>query len=143
MENGVLAEDLATWVLAEQPSFDCKAYGFQEFAEFLNYAQDKLLVRIEPDEEKGLLVYLGAEFYPPAPPEQPLEEAAAVEEEEEKQPIVEGQPSMLEPNPPPPKPPKGPSRRRKAASGEHKAPKRAPARRTRQKKAPALHDRPF
>ena len=47
------------------------AYGFQEFSEFLNYAQDKLVVRVEPDEEKGLMVYLGAEFYPPAVPEPP------------------------------------------------------------------------
>jgi hypothetical protein len=82
----------------------------QEFSEFLNYAQDKLVVRVEPDEERGLVVYLGAEFYPPALPEQPAEE---IHEEEEKQPIVAGQPSLLEPNPPPapePKPPKRPRR---------------------------------
>ena len=36
----------------------------QEFAELLNFAQDKLVVRVEPDEEEGLLVYLGEEFYP-------------------------------------------------------------------------------
>ena len=47
-----------------------EAYGFQEFSEFLNYAQDKTVVRIEPDEEtQSLLVYLGAEFHPPAIPE--------------------------------------------------------------------------
>ena len=28
-----------------------------------------MLVRIEPEEETGLLVYLGAEFHPPAMPE--------------------------------------------------------------------------
>jgi hypothetical protein len=66
MDNGVLAEELETWVKREHSDFDCKRYGFQEFAELLNYAQDKLLVRIQPDEEKGLMVYLGAEFYPPA-----------------------------------------------------------------------------
>jgi uncharacterized protein (TIGR00288 family) len=66
MEKGCVAEDLEAWVQAEHPGFDRVAYGFQEFAEFLNYAQDKLLVRIEPDEQKGLTVYLGAEFYPPA-----------------------------------------------------------------------------
>ncbi len=49
-------------------------YGFQEFSEFLNYAQDKLVVRVVPDEEKGLMVYLGAEFYPPAVPEAPAEQ---------------------------------------------------------------------
>jgi hypothetical protein len=80
-------------------------FGFQEFSEFLNYAQDKLVVRVVPDEEKGLMVYLGAEFYPPAVPEAPVEQHTQEEEEEdEKQPIVEGQPSLLEPNPPPVKP---------------------------------------
>ena len=69
MENGASADDLAGWVQAEVPNFSAAAYGFQEFSEFLNYAQDKLVVRVEPDEEKGLMVYLGAEFYPPAVPE--------------------------------------------------------------------------
>lgn len=116
MENGALADDLATWVQAEVPNFDVASFGFQEFSEFLNYAQDKLVVRVEPDEEKGLMVYLGAEFYPPAVPE-PAAAPPAEEEEEEKQPIVEGQPSLLEPNPPPPKP-KPVRRPRKAAAGQ-------------------------
>jgi hypothetical protein len=71
MDSGVLADDLAAWVREVNPQFDPTHYGFQEFAELLNFAQDKLLVRIEPDEEKGLLVHLGAEFYPPALPEEP------------------------------------------------------------------------
>ena len=116
MENGAAADDLASWYQAEVPNFDPAAYGFQEFSEFLNYAQDKLVVRVEPDEEKGLMVYLGAEFYPPAVPEAPVQHHAEHEEEEEKQPIVEGQPSLLEPNPPPAKP-KPVRRSRKAASG--------------------------
>jgi uncharacterized protein (TIGR00288 family) len=110
LENGAGADELAGWVQAEAPNFDVTSYGLQEFSEFLNYAQDKLVVRVEPDEERGLVVYLGAEFYPPALPEQPAEE---IHEEEEKQPIVAGQPSLLEPNPPPapePKPPKRPRR---------------------------------
>src|SRR5262249_18295299 len=115
MEEGASADDLATWVQAEVPNFAPAAYGFQEFSEFLNYAQDKLVVRIEPDEEKGLVVYLGAELYPPAVPEPPAEEHA--EEEDEKQPIVEGQPSLLEPNPPPPKPKPVRRTRKAAASG--------------------------
>jgi len=116
MENGAAADDLASWAQAEVPNFDITAYGYQEFSEFLNYAQDKLVVRVEPDEEKGLMVYLGAEFYPPAVPEAPAEKPAEEEEEEEKQPIVEGQPSLMEPNPPPPKP-KPVRRPRKAAAG--------------------------
>jgi hypothetical protein len=105
MENGASADDLAAWFQAEVPTSDLATFGFQEFSEFLNYAQDKLVVRVVPDEEKGLMVYLGAEFYPPAVPEAPVEQHTQEEEEEdEKQPIVEGQPSLLEPNPPPVKP---------------------------------------
>ncbi len=129
MENGVLAEDLAAWVREEHPTFEPKNLGFQEFSEFLNYAQDKLVVRIEPDEEKGLIVFLGAEFYPPALPEP--KEPEFPEEEDEKQPIVEGQPSLLEPNPPPPKPKKVASRPRKVALG----PDGQPIRRTRKRKS--------
>jgi uncharacterized protein (TIGR00288 family) len=114
LENGASADELAAWVQAEMPNFDAASYGFQEFSEFLNYAQDKLVVRVVPDEEKGLVVYLGAEFYPPAIPEAPPQELHE-EEEEEKQPIVEGQPSLLEPNPPPVKP--KPVRRPRKAAG--------------------------
>jgi uncharacterized protein (TIGR00288 family) len=112
MEDGVLGDELAGWMREENPNIDLTNYGFQEFAEFLNFAQDKTVVRVEPDEEKGLLVYLGAEFYPPAPPPQP--EPSIVEEEEDgPQPIVAGQPSMFEPNPPPP-PEKPPAKRPRA-----------------------------
>jgi uncharacterized protein (TIGR00288 family) len=119
MENGAAADDLSAWVQAEVPNFSPAAYGFQEFSEFLNYAQDKLVVRVEPDEEKGLVVYMGAEFYPPAIPEPtPSEQREAeLEEEDEPQPIVEGQPSLLEPNPPPVKPKPIRRSRKPAASG--------------------------
>jgi hypothetical protein len=119
MENGAAADDLSAWVQAEVPNFSPAAYGFQEFSEFLNYAQDKLVVRVEPDEEKGLVVYMGAEFYPPAIPEPTASEQreAELEEEDEPQPIVEGQPSLLEPNPPPVKPKPIRRSRKPAASG--------------------------
>src|SRR5580692_10419518 len=116
IENGCPVEDLAAWFKLEQPTYDVSAYGFQSFSEFLNYAQDKTVVRMEPHEEQGvMMVSLGAEFYPPAeppPPEPPP--AAEVEEEEEyePQPYVEGQPTIFEPNPPPAKPKKTISRKR-------------------------------
>jgi hypothetical protein len=116
IENGCPVEDLAAWFKTEQPTYDISAYGFQSFSEFLNYAQDKTVVRMEPHEEQGvMIVSLGAEFYPPAvppPPEPPP--AAEVEEEEEyePQPYVEGQPTIFEPNPPPPKPKKTVTRKR-------------------------------
>jgi uncharacterized protein (TIGR00288 family) len=95
VDEGVVAEALAEWVKQEHPNYDWKQYGFQEFSELLNYAQDKLVVRVNPDEEKGLMVYLGPEFHPPAAPEPPPE--PVIEEEvEEPQPIVAGQPTAVE-----------------------------------------------
>lgn len=130
LENGVNADELAGWVHAET-NIDPQAYGFQQFSEFLVFAQDRLVVRVEPDEEKGLMVFLGAEFYPPALPELPP--AAPAEEEEEKQPIVEGQPSLLEPNPPPAKPKKVARPRKSAASSGNTAEKKPATRRPRKK----------
>jgi hypothetical protein len=116
IENGCPVEDLAAWFKAERPNYDISAYGFQAFSEFLNYAQDKTVVRMEPHEEQGvMIVSLGAEFYPPAvPPAPEPPPAAEVEEEEEyePQPYVEGQPTIFEPNPPPPKPKKTVTRKR-------------------------------
>jgi uncharacterized protein (TIGR00288 family) len=95
MDEGVVADALAEWVKQEHADYDWKEYGFQEFTELLNYAQDKLVVRVTPDEETGLMVFLGPEFHPPAPPEPPP--TPAVEEEvEEPQPIVAGQPTAGE-----------------------------------------------
>jgi hypothetical protein len=114
VDNGASIDELSDWVHQEQPNFDWRAYGFQEFGELLNYAQDKGLVRIQPDEEKGLTVYLGTEFHPPAPPPQP-EPVAEVEEEEidEPQPLVPGQPTATGEIPIPEAPPK-PVRRPRA-----------------------------
>jgi uncharacterized protein (TIGR00288 family) len=131
LENGCPVDDLAGWFKTEQPRYDISAYGFQEFNEFLNYAQDKLVVRMEPHEEMGIMmVYLGAEFYPPAESPAPVAEVPAeVEEEYEPQPYVEGQPTIFEPNPPPPKAKKAPARKRAP-----KAPGPGAARRPRRKK---------
>src|SRR4051794_14931608 len=116
LEEGATAEELEQWMQEEHPDFNLPKYGFQQFSEFLNYAQDKTVVRTEPDEERGIIVHLGAEFYPPALPE-PAPEPAIEEEDNEPQPIVEGQPTIFEPNPPPPKPKKAASPRKRAAAG--------------------------
>jgi uncharacterized protein (TIGR00288 family) len=113
-EGGATAEELEQWMSAEHPDFNLAKFGFQQFSELLNYAQDKTVVRAEPDEERGLMVQLGAEFYPPALPEAPPE-MISEEEEDEPQPIVEGQPTIFEPNPPPPKPKKTATRKRAPA----------------------------
>jgi len=130
VEDGCPVEDLTGWFKAEQPKFDVSSYGFQEFVEFLNYAQDKTVVRLEPTEEHGMLVYLGAEFYPPAEPPQPEPQAVPeeVEEEDEPQPYVEGQPTIFEPNPPPAKARKAPVRKRVAKSGGGGGTRRPPRR---------------
>ncbi len=135
IENGCPVDDLAAWFKAEQPNLDPAAYGFQAFTEFMNYAQDKTVVRMEPHEEEGImLVYLGAEFYPPAEPVVAAPEPVHAvhpphsshstghvehvpihddyEEDNEPQPYVEGQPTIFEPNPPPVKAKKAPARKR-------------------------------
>jgi len=125
VDNGAMADELAEWVRQEQPEFDFRQYGFQEFSELLNYAQDKGLVRNQADEERGLIVFLGAEFHPPAPPPEP-EPEAPVEEEEEPQPLVPGQPTATGEIPlpePPPKPQRRPRAPRKT-SGDGQTKKR-------------------
>ena len=122
-EGGATAEELEQWMQAEHPEFNLSRLGFQKFSEFLNYAQDKTVVRTEPDEERGLIIHLGAEFYPPALPEPPAEPAFD-EEEDEPQPIVEGQPTIFEPNPPPPKPKKAAPRKRAAQSSANRRPRK-------------------
>ena len=122
LDNGAPAEELAEYVHQDHPNFDWRQYGFQEFGELLNYAQDKGLVRIQADEEKGITVYLGTEFHPPAAPPQPEPTVEEIEEEEdEPQPLVPGQPTATGEIPLPelpPKPQRRPRAPRKAPSQE-------------------------
>jgi uncharacterized protein (TIGR00288 family) len=137
IDSGAVAEELAEWVHQDQPNFDWRQYGFQEFGELLNYAQDKGLVRIQPDEEKGLTVFLGAEFHPPAAPPQPEPTVTEIEEEEdEPQPLVPGQPTATGEIPLPelpPKPQRRPRAPRKTASGGDPQKKRSSSSRPRKK----------
>jgi uncharacterized protein (TIGR00288 family) len=126
IDNGATADELLEWVKQELPSFDWRQFGFQEFGELLNYAQDKGLVRVTPDEEKGLLVHLGAEFHPPAPPPEPELPPVEEVEEDEPQPIVPGQPTATGEIPEPlptPKPQRRP-RVRKAPMDGNVSPKK-------------------
>lgn len=59
LEDGAPADQFNGWMLQIFPDFDVKKYGFQEFAEFLTFSQDNYLVRVEPNEQSGLIVYLG------------------------------------------------------------------------------------
>jgi uncharacterized protein (TIGR00288 family) len=98
LEEGASIAELEGWAKEEMPDFDWQKYGFQQFAELINFAQDRQVTRTEPSEEFGLMVYLGAEFYPPAPPAMPERDEASEEEDDGPQPIVRGQPSFLEPD---------------------------------------------
>jgi len=130
-ESSQSAEDLLAWMKEESPEFDPANYGFQSFSEFLNFAQDKTVVRLEPREEGGLTVNLGAEFYPPAAPEQEKKEEEEYSELDFVQPIVAGQPTATGEIPlpeEPPKPKKRATRKKAADTGGEKV------RRTRRKK---------
>jgi uncharacterized protein (TIGR00288 family) len=133
MDSGASAEDLGAWVKEEQPDFDWKKYGFQEFGELLNFAQDKSVVRVEPHEEKGLMVYLGAEFHPPAMPEPEPEQISDEQPTEEPQPTIAGQPIARVTKPRRP--------RRKAASPTGESSARRPSR-ARRSTGPSRRPRP-
>jgi len=130
-ESGQTAEDLNAWMKEEYPSFDYANYGFQSFSEFLNFAQDKTVVRLEPRSEGGLLVNLGSEFYPPAPKKDEIREEDLLTEHDFRQPIVKGQPTATGEIPPDDEPPAKPKKRapRKKADTSVEKP-----RRTRRKK---------
>lgn len=132
-ESGQAAEDLGAWMKEEYPTFDHANYGYQGFNEFLNFAQDKTVVRLEPRQEGGLLVNLGSEFYPSAPIKREVREEDLLTEHDFKQPIVKGQPTATGEIPPdvdPPKPVRKRTVRKKADPGNvAEAP-----RRTRRKK---------
>jgi uncharacterized protein (TIGR00288 family) len=99
-ESGQAAEDLEAWMKEEYPNFDVSTYGYQSISEFLNFAQDKTVVRVKPRAEGGLLVNLGSEFYPAAPPKQEVREEDLLTEHDFKQPIVKGQPTATGEIPP-------------------------------------------
>lgn len=113
MGDGIEPGELLQWMHEEHSGFDAKNYGFPGINEFLNYSQDKGVVRLQMSAERGLIVYLGREFFPPPAPKEEKEEDF-YSEYDEIQPYVEGQPSLVEPNPPPAKPKKTATRARKA-----------------------------
>ncbi len=120
-DGGRSASELAAWMVEEYPEFDYQKYGYQEFTEFLNFAQDKTVVRLEPNEDLGFIVHMGAEFYPPAPPVKEVREEDLLTEHDFVQPIVKGQPTATGeiPLPDVPEPKAKPKKRvvRKKAAG--------------------------
>jgi uncharacterized protein (TIGR00288 family) len=132
VDNGATADELFEFVKQERPEFEPRVYGFQEFSELLNYAQDKGVVRIQPDEERGLMVHLGAEFHPPAPPPEPEPvHTDEFDDLDEPQPLVPGQPTATGEIPIPelpPKPQRRPRAPRKTATNPDGSPKKRTSR---------------
>lgn len=62
---GIPAKELAALFHAAHPGFNHQDYGFTEFEELLNLAQDKGLVRNEADPERGLRIFAGSELAAP------------------------------------------------------------------------------
>jgi hypothetical protein len=131
IDDGATADEVLEWVKDARGEFEPSTYGFQAFGELLNFAQDKGLVRNQTDEERGLIVYLGAEFHPPAPPPEPEQvRTEEYEEVDEPQPLVPGQPTATGEIPipePPPKPmrrPRAPRPKREQDPNKKRAPRK-------------------
>ncbi len=90
---GATADVVEAWVSAEAPRIEWKGYGYQEFAELLNFAQDRGVVRIEPDEDRGLLAYPAPE--PPPPAEAPSDVAPLPEDPFADSPFAEDEPLAM------------------------------------------------
>ncbi len=151
---GATSEQVQSWVEAEAPELHWSAYGFQEFTELLNFAQDRAVARIEPDEERGLMVYPPAEPEPmpePLAPPHALSEPDPESDAEPEQytmasgaedPLLSAARAMLDPADAPaggsaPAKRSGSSRRRRkpaakssGAEGTSTAPRKAPSRRS-------------
>jgi uncharacterized protein (TIGR00288 family) len=63
---GIPEREVEAVVSAADPDFKQTDYGFSEFAELLNYARDKGLVRVEADLDHGLRYYPGDELLNPS-----------------------------------------------------------------------------
>ena len=62
LEMGIPAREVKALVQAVEPDFNETDYGFSEFAELLNFAQDKGVVRGETDSSANLRFYAGDEL---------------------------------------------------------------------------------
>jgi uncharacterized protein (TIGR00288 family) len=107
IDNGALADELAEWVKAGPPRLrlaPVRLPGIQRVAE-LRAGQGP--GAHSGRRRAGLIVFLGAEFHPPAAPPEPEPTPQQIEEEEdEPQPLVPGQPTATGEIPIPEPPPK-------------------------------------
>ena len=59
---GIPSREIRALATAADPEFKETDYGFQEFAELLNFAADKGLIRVESDPNRGLRFYPGPDL---------------------------------------------------------------------------------
>jgi uncharacterized protein (TIGR00288 family) len=95
--GGLPAKELWALFRAAIPSFELQEYGFTEFDELLNLGQDKGLLRIEADPERGLWVYPSAEWGTGAAEEAPAEPVAVLAADEAEAPAAEAAEGTPEP----------------------------------------------
>jgi hypothetical protein len=76
LDIGLPAREVEALVTAADPDFNESDYGFSEFAELLNFAQDKGMVRVEADAARGLRYYTGDDLLSGGDSDKPAEKAA-------------------------------------------------------------------
>jgi len=79
LEMGIPAREVKALVKAVEPDFNETDYGFSEFVELLNFAQDKGVVRGETDSSASLMFHAGDELanLPKRPRKKAVAKAAA------------------------------------------------------------------
>ncbi len=127
---GIPAREVEAVVHAVDPDFKETDYGFSEFAELLNYARDKGIVRVEADLEHGLRYYPGDELLNRSRPKSGRDEAAGPDEFTDSRDEDDAEPEALddEPRPKPAARPSSRSRGRRGSRGRSSGARRpAPA----------------
>ena len=124
--------DVRQYVERLEPDFDEARYGFGQFAELLNYAQDLGLIRLEPDDLSVLRVAPGTQFTPTRDTIPEAIESLALSAEPGAADTVEASPEAAvapspEPAEPAPQKPKRPYRRRsRKTTGRARQPRKSP-----------------
>ena len=127
--------DVRQYVERLEPDFDETRYGFGQFAELLNYAQDLGLIRLEPDDLSVLRVAPGTQFTPTRDTIPEAVESLALSAEPSAADPVEAStgaaeaspPESAEPAEPAPQKPKRPYRRRsRSTTGRARQPRKSP-----------------
>jgi hypothetical protein len=126
---GIPAREVEAVVHAVDPDFKETDYGFSEFAELLNYARDKGIVRVEADLEHGLRYYPGDELLNRSRPKHARDGAAGPDEATDSGDEDDAEPEALDDAPKPKAAARTASRSRgrRGSRGRSSAARRSPA----------------